>query len=201
MKPPQVLPTSIQGKLYEMLTGAHSGDAKLLWLNKLVERAGYVRYEGGSGVLLVNFKQLEKVLGLSARALRGLLSEGLPCARPGVGSNPALFDLAAVLAWHREQKGSGNKSEWLEEWRRQRAIEAKRNNDVAEGRLMPVGRIVDDLREGTLILQQRMDAVGARFGPECAKLLNDAVLETKAAWKARMDALKDPPPNGKAASA
>lgn len=176
---PRALPAGIQEKLYEMLQGAASGAAELTWLHSLVQRAGYVRFDGGAGAVLVTAKQLEHLLGRSMRSVRMLINEGLPCAKPGVGAAPSLFEAKAVLDWMkiREAPKSPKEQEAIEKLREEQYKAAKRKNDKEDGLVIEtekVGQIIDGVNKAFL---DRAKSIEQVFGPAVGGELRDMITE------------------------
>lgn len=178
---PNALPPGIQAKLYDMLLAAHKGDAKLSWLHGLVQRAGYVRYDGGQDSVLVTAKQLEKLLDRAPRTIRALIRDGMPCARQGVGAMPSLFDARAVFSWLKIKDGGDpllngdGKSKALEEYRREKAREAKRNNEVAEGLLVETATVGQAMKEIFAVFRDRAKVIEDLHGPEVGAAIREMV--------------------------
>lgn len=172
-----------------MLRQAHEGAGPFLWLHDLVQRAGYTKYSKPGVVLLVTAKTLEKLLGCSTRHVRDLVAEGLPCAEPGVGARPSLFDAAAVLEWVRRRDAAKapdvneGSAKALAEYRVENARAAKRENDLAEGRLV----LADDVRQQLSFigaaLRTELEGVGRSQGEAYVRDLLVAVERAEVRWK------------------
>lgn len=172
---------ALRRQLGEMLRAAHEGASALVWLHELALIAGYIKHPKGDKVF-VTFRQLQGVLSRSARSVRELVATGLPCAQPGKGRTPALYDVAEVLGWvqAREQGDellSGTSSPALERLRTAKALEAERRNALEIGELMPVQEARAQIMQIMSILRERLEAVGQVHGPEVAAAIAAAIEE------------------------
>lgn len=184
--------------LGELLGAAAKGEEGVRWLTEMLERVGFVRVRGGrdAAPVLVTISRLTGILGKSRRSVDGLIGEGLPVYRPGVGNRPALYDVAAVVRWYldreREQEAlvTGPGSVWLEELRRQKALAAKRENEIADGLWVARDDMAEDLQRVTVVLRNRFDAVGRTYGAGVAAAIQGALDEAEKEWLGSLPAAR-----------
>ena len=175
-----------QARLLDMLRRAHAGEEAYGWLNLIAERAGYFKLGETMGPVMVTAKQLEHLLERSTRAVRILIAEGLPCAKPGIGAKPSLFDAKAVLDWVRTRESGdpmlagigGGTSKALEAYRREMARKAKRENELAEGVLVERTDVIDKMNRLGKLLRAGFEGIGRLYGAEVEeaiqRILDDA---------------------------
>lgn len=141
---------AVREQLFTLMRSAHEGKPGLEWFGQLAARAGYVRVEGGAGegLALASFQGLAVGLGISERALRKLIAEGLPVYRQGLGNQPSVFNVFAVVKWIRDRDeragGSRQKSKVVEEELLVEQLKKERRlNDRAEGKLIERSSVVE----------------------------------------------------------
>jgi hypothetical protein len=127
------------------------------------------------GPVLASFLQLCAVLGLGSRTVRTLIAKGLPVAQRGHGNQPDVFDLAAVMAWHRKTEGKSITSVQLERWRRLRADAQEILNREKRGELVNVHKYQEQVRPGFDLLRRTFESIVWEFGPEAGKRINEAI--------------------------
>jgi hypothetical protein len=115
---------------------------KLEWLNGLLEQAGFI-----GNLEKLTARQVARIFGVTPQAV-GLWQSKNGCPRNG----DATYSFSKVLQWRIDQEcerraddpvddpllvGSSTTSQALEEYRRERVREARRKNDIEEGKLLP----------------------------------------------------------------
>jgi hypothetical protein len=128
-------------------------------------------------------KILRLVLGVSERTFTTLLKEGMPRAEWNQFNLPqcVAWNLARELAKERRrilgEKGTPKeaKSKLRDDLRRERIREAKRRNDLAEGRLVNVEELKAWTMEIAQNLRSEFEAVARAHGPEVERDIFEAV--------------------------
>lgn len=156
---------------------------------------------------LASAAELQDLYGKSERTWQRYVAQGLPVARPGKGGRPSLYSRPAVERWLQEHAAEpeddallddGQTSEALEKWRNERYREAKRKNDVAEGRLLPIEKAREELQVIFGSLRAELEAVGRAHGPGVTDAIREAVERAERATELRFPA---PLPDAPAAAA
>jgi len=124
------------------LKKARAGEPGFEWLRRLVLEAGYVPPGVATTV------DVARVFRVSVRTVQRWIGQGMPVLRRGRGGRPTLFDVAAVLRWRDERGAAAREArkemladrarsrQWLEEYRRQKALQIKRQNEIEAARLV-----------------------------------------------------------------
>lgn len=138
-------------------------------------------------------KQVQDQLGISERTFQRMAQDGLRPAVVGVGSKPALYDPITVAVYMRQSvddAGSSENDGWmegapgssvhLEAYRKEKAREARRKNDQAEGRIITV----EDLH---VMMDAIFDPLGAELGAlqRAHMILGNALLDALGRAKAK----------------
>jgi len=154
---------------------------------------------------LVPARRILEMLAISERTLQRMVGEGLPVAQAGRGGRASHYDPVAVQAWwkaRQEEEDEGNledpavTSPWLEKWREERHRDAKRRNDIAEGRLLQIETARGELQVIFGRLRIELEAVGRVHGPTVADAIRDAIERAEKSAEEKFPAPKpeDPPP-------
>jgi hypothetical protein len=189
-----------QELLSRLLILAKAGDEKADWLINALTEAGY-RQAG-----LYTQHEIMRGLGVTQRTITNWCRDGLPRARESKGRIPALFDVFAVCQWrieHVEAKVrakieddpllGGETSPALEKYRREKWRQAKRENDVAEGLLIPVAYVLEHGGAIAGAFRQRADMAQRTYGREVGQFLAESINEAAAALE-RLARPKDAEP-------
>lgn len=139
---------------------------------------------------LMTRKALQAALGVPRSTWEHHVEAGLPIAKRGSGNTPHLYDPEAVRSWlaAREEPDPdlrGPSSPALEEYRKEKAREAKRRNDVEEGKLVDIETVRRDLATIFGAYRARLEAVERTHGPQVGDSLRAALAETEAVCKAK----------------
>ena len=186
--------------LGEFLRRARASDPDLGWLSLLVRRVGYAPVaQESADRLLATVRQLANGLGVSERQIRRWIRDGLPRFRESHGPDPALYDVFEVFRWVRERErteqelnddplmgGNGPTGAWLEEYRRERTRQVKRENDLAEGLLTPTAEIRREREQVAALLRAGVERVREECGNEAYEVMVAVLddLETEfARWR------------------
>lgn len=187
-----------QLKLAEALRLACSGDLRFAWLDRLVQSAGYAQTIGSieSGSLfLVQVEILARGLGVTRRTVDNWRKDGLPIYRVSVGNKATLYNVWDVVKWRIEKKApaldggeddpflKGAPSPALEQYRREKAREAKRNNEIAEGRLCVAADIALQLTEIGRVFKIRAEAIERAHGQIVGDAIREMIDAAQEAWK------------------
>lgn len=134
---------------------------------------------------LVSSRAVERELNISERTLHRYLKDGLPVVRRGRGRALSFFRMEDVRKWVAARRGAGEEdpglldpeqtSPALEKWRLERFREAKRRNDIAEGKLFPIDTIREALQKVFGDLRREFEDVGRAHGPLIADEIAGAI--------------------------
>ncbi len=133
-------------------------------------------------------KQLEKELDVSESTLARMIRDGLSPAVPSSGSAPALFDPVAVARYVRKAAAERPKAEavWTETLQKERAREAKRRNDLAEGRLIAVDDVLSMVDTVFAALRTEFEAIERAHGTAVGDWIRQALARADASVRSRI---------------
>lgn len=161
---------------------------------------------GASRVALRTAHQLQQELEISERTFQRLVQDGLKPARPGRGSAPALYDPVIVAKFIRGATAPGDEDDedlfsggsdsvWLERLRKEKAIEAKRRNEVASGRLVEIDDVLKSVDVIFTALRAEFEALERLYGAAVGDAIRQAIARAEVTMKAK---LPKPAGNGQA---
>jgi hypothetical protein len=145
---------------------------------------------------LVTGAEIRLQLGIGDRAIGRWFATGLRVEkRDDNGHNPRvrIWDLVRWL--HRDKSAgiddpdlasAGGTSKALEKYRAEKARQAKRENDVAEGRLWDAEQTRADLREMSAALRVELEAIERVHGKPVGDSIREAIERAEAALRARI---------------
>lgn len=179
------------------LKAARQGEESLRWLNRAVERAGYVRMAAAADedVLLTTAAQIGRRFGVSSRTVRSWIREGLTPAVEGHGNRPAWFDVFGFFEWWRAREearrattdeGARAAAERIEletEMRREKLREARRRNDVEEGRLVDCEELADHLSQIGRMFAEGVRELTGIHGEQMGEELIGLVDRVEGQWR------------------
>lgn len=145
------LSASQERTLEILLRGAHSGDAKFARILGLLYQVGFAPVaQADADRALVTARVLASGFGVSRRQVDRWRKQGMPQFRAAASNRPALYDVFDVLRWKEAREaaeraatpegmlaGEGGDSAALEAYRWEQYRRVKRENDLAEGHLLP----------------------------------------------------------------
>jgi len=134
------------------------------------------------------------LLGISARRLR---DHAAPRNTDGT------YDGALLVRWREEVEkerldiaggdplmvGGDGKDRWLSEYRKEKAREAHRKNEVAENKLVETGIITTQLLQMSHTFRQRAEAIERDHGPDVGAAIRDMIDEAQGACQRIFPAL------------
>ncbi len=149
---------------------------------------------------LVAAKELLKRLGIAERTLHSWIATGMPVAVHGRGGRPSFYDPLDVMAWRMERQkdvdpdGQGDlfpdagTSPALEEFRKQRARQAKMAADQMEGRLVEREAILAMVVDVFTILRTEFETLERLHGREVGDHVRGVIDRAQQAMEKRMAA-------------
>lgn len=182
----------------ESIRLAVNGDLCFEWLNRIIEAVGFVRIHGSveSGSLfLVQAGVLARGLGVTKKTIQNWQKDGLPVYRVSVGNKPALYNVWDIVKWRIEKQApvvdgseddpflKGAPSPALEAYRREKAREAKRNNELAEGKLIDAAQIGIELTEIGRVFKARAEAIERAHGQVVGNAIREMIDAAQEAWE------------------
>jgi hypothetical protein len=145
---------------------------------------------------------LRKLKQQAAAALLGWTPRGLRDAN-APRRDDGTYDAIALVAWMLERAAGKSEAspadKLLEDLRREKAREAKRRNDLAEGRLVELARVQAEASAIGTVLRVRSEAIERAFGAEVGKAVREMIDEMGRALRERVLGERPCPP--KAANA
>ena len=185
-----------QKHLEDTVRRARVGDVEYRWLDKLVRGCGYVPLAKGRGdALPVTKQRLAEHFGVTVRAMSHWIREGMPQYRQGAGPQGTLFDMFEVAKWHEQRELErcemdggdpllrGGTSEAMELYRREKYRQAKRENELAEGRVMEKSELVLELNAVASVFRRTAEAIEKRYGAEIGGAVRRMIEDAEAAWR------------------
>lgn len=144
---------------------------------------------------LVTGAEIRLQLGVSERAVSRWYASGLRVAkRDEAGKNPRvrIWDL---VRWLHDKDagiddpdlGSGGTSKALEKYRAEKARQAKRENDLAEGRIVEREAMFAVADEIGRALATELEALDRVHGAVVGAALREAVVRQMQAWQGRLE--------------
>jgi len=143
-------------------------------------------------------QQLLQELDISESTFRRMVKAGLEAAQPGRGSAPALFDPVVVAKFIRQagaaledededlMTGGSGDSVWLEKLRKEKALEAKRRNAIAEGRLVEIDEILKAVDVIFGALRAEFEALERLYGAAVGEAIRQAIVRAEATMKVKL---------------
>ncbi len=175
---------------------ARRGEPSEAWLGRIIKASGFVQMAGRTDAdsILVTAQQISRRFGVSMRTVRNWIRQGLPVAMPGSGNQPAWYDVFVFVRWwiaREEAKRvaadeslmEGEKSRYVVDFQRERAREAKRKNDIEEGKLVEAIEVAVQLEQIGRIFREGVETIsrvhGDEIGEEVRRLIDRAEVEWK----------------------
>ena len=190
-------------KIAAELDKARAGEREYRWLNELVLAAGYAPAAGGADDrLLATAHVLGKRLGVSRRSIQAWARDGMPVFEQSLGNRPAWYDVFDVTAWLKEREEAkqalepaddgllfeGGGSPHLEAYRKEQARKVRRENDVAEGKLLIAADVALDLREIGRVFREEAEAVERAYGDEIGDAIRAMIERAQEQWETKVEA-------------
>lgn len=150
---------------------------------------------------LVPAKELLQRLGIAERTLHSWIAQGMPVKVHGRGGRPSFYDALDVMAWRMERQeddtegqaglfpGIGD-SVALEEFRRERVRQARRENDVAEGRLVARDEVLGIVVDAFTVLRCELETLERLCGREVGDQVRGMIDRAQESWRRRMEERK-----------
>ncbi len=147
---------------------------------------------------MVTAKELLKRLGVAERTLHSWIAAGMPVAVHGRGGRPSFYDPLDVMAWRMErqkdvdQEGQADlfpdagTSPALEEFRRQRARQARMMADQLEGRLVEREEVLAVVVDVFTTLRTEFETVERLYGREVGDQVRGVIDRAQGAVERRM---------------
>lgn len=186
--------------LGEYLQKACEGDKEYSWLDRLALAAGYARIGAAGDRVPVTAAQLARRLGVSVRTVRVWIREGLPVLQEAHGNRPALFDAFEYFRWEQDRQtlerairdeekdpllagAGGMKSAALEAYRREKTREARRNNELAEGRLIETEVVAVRLAGIGQVFRAKAERLERRYGADVGEAIRKMIDIAQISWE------------------
>ena len=146
---------------------------------------------------LIAGADIKRLLGIADRTLARWFEQGLRVVkRDGKSGRNPRVRILDLLKWVYDKDyldpdlaSSGGTSANLEKYRAEKARQAKRENDIAEGRIVETNQMHELVDQVGRALSTEIDAIGRTNGPEVERALREAIDRAKIAWRGRLDAV------------
>jgi hypothetical protein len=173
-----------------------AADGKVAWLDKILTAAGYIR-----SFSQLSVRQVARMFGVTPQAVV------LWTTRTGCPRVDGKYSLSAIVEWKIARakddvmadlrrrglsdedllENMGGTSQWLEAYRKEKTIEARRKNEIEAGRLVDVAEVERELAEVDRLFREEAEALERTHGPEIGKDIRAMVERASNAWSVRIN--------------
>ena len=168
-----------------------AADGKAVWLDKILTAAGYIRSFDRLAA-----RQVARIFGVTPMAV------GLWTTRTGCPRVDGKYSLSAIVDWKvaraKEEvmadlrrrglsdddllENMGGTSQWLEAYRKEKTIEARRKNEIEAGRLIDAAEAEREWMEIGRIFREECEMLERVHGPEIGKDIRAMIERASNAW-------------------
>ena len=139
---------------------------------------------------MISGSDTRKLLGITDRTLARWFEGGLRVEkREGASGRKPQIRMLDLLKWVYDRGGAdpdlsaGGTSVNLEKYRAEKARAAKRENGIAEGKLVEIAEVIRIEGEIFSALKTELEAVTRLQGPESVRLIQEAIARAEASGK------------------
>jgi hypothetical protein len=168
-----------------------AADGKVAWLDKILIAAGYIR-----SFSQLSVRQVARMFGVTPQAVV------LWTTRTGCPRVDGKYSLSAIVDWKvaraKEEvmaalrrrgladeallENMGGTSQWLEAYRKEKTLEARRKNEIEAGRLLDAADVRRDLAELARLFREEAETVERVHGIDVGRDVRAMIERACVAW-------------------